>query len=43
MKRLMLIIAVMIGFASSSQAQKGAFELGGNVVLGKGDGLRGER
>ena len=39
MKRLMLIIAVMIGFASSSQAQKGAFELGGNVVLGKGDGF----
>ena len=33
----MLIIAVMIGFAANAQAQKGAFELGGSVVLGTGD------
>ena len=37
MKKLMLIIAVMIGFAANAQAQKGAFELGGSVVLGTGD------
>ena len=37
MKKLMLIIAVMIGFAANAQAQKGAFELGGSVILGTGD------